>query len=156
MFLPVYYNAPFMEGSELDQMITRIKRLDQVTQRVKTEEMLSHSFLTADGLVQKTVFASGVEVIVNFSDKTYRFDGQGVAEGGGEPVEKGQAVFPKRQAKGKAIGPGCELVLLTERTKGTVPWPWVGLAASLLAAGTGAAALILRHQKKKKKSGGNS
>ncbi len=156
MFLPVYYNAPFMEGSELDQMITRIKRLDQVTQRVKTEEMLSHSFLTADGLVQKTVFASGVEVIVNFSDKTYRFDGQGVAEGGGEPVEKGQAVFPKRQAKGKAIGPGCELVLLTERTKGTVPWPWVGLAASLLAAGTGTAALILRHQKKKKKSGGNS
>ena len=71
-------------------------------------------------------------------------------------MEKGQAVFPKRQAKGKAIGPGCELVLLTVRTKGTVPWPWVGLAASLLAAGTGAAALILRHQKKKKTSGGNS
>ena len=42
-------------------------------------EMMSHEFLTDDREVQKTVFANGVQVIVNFSDKDFNYEGKNIS-----------------------------------------------------------------------------
>jgi hypothetical protein len=51
-----------------------------VARRLGYDEMVSHRFLTLDHAVQRTIWSSGVEVIVNFGDVLYRLkDGTEVA-----------------------------------------------------------------------------
>jgi len=52
---------------------------DEWHQRIGTDEMLNHRFLTDDRLVEQTVYASGASIIVNFSDEERRVEGVTVA-----------------------------------------------------------------------------
>lgn len=75
MFLPFYASDPLNTGL-IDGMISRIKKLNIVLDRVKNDKMENHSFLTDDGALQKTEFSSGVTVIANLSrDNEYEMEG---------------------------------------------------------------------------------
>ena len=157
MFLPYYQDNPFMEGGVLDQMIARIKRIDTVTNQVKLDKMVSHSFLSSDKMVQKTVFESGVEVIVNFSDKTYRYKkGKVLEETKNVPSttitdkKTSPVIYSQKQAENILIPPAKEIVVMTNEHSGGGYWKWivmgaVGVAAILCAE----VAIALRIKKKK-------
>ncbi|MEM1515357.1 MAG: glycoside hydrolase [Thermoproteota archaeon] len=46
-----------------------------VFRQVGYDEMISHEFLTSDRKVQRTVFSSGVQIIVNFGDLEFHYNG---------------------------------------------------------------------------------
>ena len=81
-YLPSFHSLD--EGGEMDFFISQMKRISVVTRRVALERMIDHQFLTADGLVQKTAFSDGTEVIVNFSDRPYTY-------------QNGQEIAPKKE-----------------------------------------------------------
>ncbi len=61
-------------------MLKRMRTLNQVTQEVPYQEMVSHEFLTEDGKVQRTRFSGGLMVTVNFSrENSYTIDGEVLA-----------------------------------------------------------------------------
>ena len=47
-------------------------------QKVAYDELLFHTFITADGKIQLSTFASGNGVVVNFSDTDYDYEGKTV------------------------------------------------------------------------------
>lgn len=53
--------------------------LAPVFEAVGWEEMTGHEFLTEDRLVQKSVFAGGASVIVNFGKEAVKVEGREVA-----------------------------------------------------------------------------
>ncbi len=55
------------------KFLRSIRATGWVFEKVGFEKMESHRFLTGDGLVQKTVFSNGMEIIVNFSDYDVRY-----------------------------------------------------------------------------------
>ena len=76
MFLPGFWDNAFETGL-IDEMIERIRKLNLVLDRVKTDRMEDHCFLTEDGRVQRTVFSSGVSVTANLDRHTpYEVDGE--------------------------------------------------------------------------------
>jgi len=62
------------------------RQIYPVLRQVGYEEMLSHRFLTADHTVQRTEFADGTRVTVNFGERPYE-DADGVVEPGGFRAE---------------------------------------------------------------------
>ena len=68
-------------------------------------EMLSHEFVSNDGMVQRTTFSSGMQVTVNFSkEKTYTVEGEEIeplgyrlhsGNTGGEPVSLPEKPVPQ-------------------------------------------------------------
>ena len=111
MFLPVAWENPFGKGSSIDRFIEQMKRISVVTKRVALEKMTNHQFLTADGLVQKTTFADGTEVIVNFSNKIYKYqNGKVTTVSSGK--DDGVTSVSKGKANGRLIFPNKELVIL--------------------------------------------
>jgi hypothetical protein len=158
MFLPYYIDFPFFEGGELDQMISRIKRIDNVTQKVKLDEMVSHSFLSDDGMVQKTVFASGVEVIVNFSDKTYTYDKGKVKVQNVNTVANSTSTstmtYTEKGANGKAVLPNTELVIVKDNqnaNKNLTGWI-IGVVLFVLAMVFGEIGLMVHIKKKREQA----
>lgn len=53
------------------KFVASYKNINPVLEKAGMEEMLTHSFLTADHLVQQTTFNGDVRVVVNFSDNDY-------------------------------------------------------------------------------------
>jgi len=45
-------------------------------QQIAYDELVSHRFVTADRIVQESVFSSGKKIVVNFGDSDYFFEGQ--------------------------------------------------------------------------------
>ena len=75
MFGP-FYSKTHLGSSYFKTMLERIKKLNTVLLEAGTEELVDHRFLTEDGKVQRTLFANGLQVTVNFSrDRTYTVDG---------------------------------------------------------------------------------
>ena len=75
-FLPGFWDNAFETGL-IDEMIERIRKLNLVLDRVKTDRMEDHCFLTEDGRAQRTVFSSGVSVTANLDRHTpYEVDGE--------------------------------------------------------------------------------
>lgn len=65
------------------QAAERAVEVARFHERVGVEEMMRHEFLTEDGAVQQTAFASGARVIVNFGAEPYCLgDGRTVPSGG--------------------------------------------------------------------------
>ena len=50
--------------------------LDKWIERIGLDEMISHRYLTDDSEVEETGWSSGVRLIVNFSDKSFEYEGQ--------------------------------------------------------------------------------
>lgn len=139
MFEPVYWDNLWVEGGTVDKYIEQMQRISTVTRRVALEKMTNHQFLTADGMVQKTTFSDGTEVVVNFSDKPYLYENGTVTiaqagEDDGITVVTGAA-----EANGRVIYPEKELVIIPVAT-GEVMWIWIVVIA---VAAVGVAALIL-------------
>lgn len=61
--------------------------VDEWHQRIGTDEMLDHRYLTDDGTVEQTTFTAG-RITVNFSDEPQTVAGQTIA-GGGYVIEEG-------------------------------------------------------------------
>ena len=79
MFLPGFWDNAFETGL-IDEMISRIRKLNLVLDRVKTDRMTDHCFLTEDGRVQRTFFSSGVVVTANLDrNRTYEVEGEPLA-----------------------------------------------------------------------------
>ena len=75
------YGVPPMYGFKLDYFEKNRERFaesykisEPVSRMTGRVEMTDHRILTADRTVQKTSFANGIEVIVNFGTKEYRCD----------------------------------------------------------------------------------
>ena len=75
------YGVPPMYGFKLDYFEKNRERFaesykisEPVSRMTGRVEMTDHRILTADRTVQKTSFANGIEVIVNFGTKDYRCD----------------------------------------------------------------------------------
>lgn len=47
-------------------------------QKIAYDELVSHSFVTSDGKIQRSEFSSGQSIVVNFSDSDYDYEGQTV------------------------------------------------------------------------------
>jgi hypothetical protein len=60
-----------LTGGALAENIERCKLLSDLQTRVAYSEMVSHEFLTADRSVQRTVFADGTAVTVDFARECY-------------------------------------------------------------------------------------
>ncbi len=60
-----------LEGEELTENIARCKVVSDLQRRVAHHEMVSHTFLTPDRSAQRTVYADGTAVTVNFADESY-------------------------------------------------------------------------------------
>ena len=124
-------------------MIDRIKTLNQVTEKVAYDEMLSHEFLSEDGMVQRTAFSSGLQVTVNFSkEKSYDVDG--------EPLEP-QAYRLTGTGAADTSGPAGAS---SHSTGGGSRGSWILYAVTagivvLIAAGT-VTAIVLKKRKKAK------
>ncbi len=58
--------------------IESYKKVCPWLQQVGYDEMLSHSFITADGKIQMSEFSSGNRVVVNFSENDYTYEGKAV------------------------------------------------------------------------------
>lgn len=99
MFLPSYTSS-YPGTSFFAAMLERINKLNSVFLRVATDEMTDHTFLTADGKVQKTVFSSGISVIVNFSeDNEYKNDGITVGPWNFAVLDKGGKLIEEKQSE---------------------------------------------------------
>ena len=125
----------------------------------KLDEMISHSFLSEDHMVQKTVFSSGVEVIVNFSDKTYEYRSGNVkaaessAGGESERVAVSGVSYTASKADGKLIPPRGELVIENGAPKSPLSGlgGWIlGAAVFVVLALAGQAALMLHLRRKRR------
>lgn len=57
------------------EMDLKSRYLDEWFAKVSTVEMLSHQFVTEDGSVEETVFATGDRIVVNFSDDVASVEG---------------------------------------------------------------------------------
>ncbi len=142
MFLPKYAKT-HVYSSYFDTMIDRIKTLNQVTEKVAYDEMLSHEFLSEDGMVQRTAFSSGLQVTVNFSkEKSYDVDG--------EPLEP-QAYRLTGTGAADTSGPAGAS---SHSTGGGSRGSWILYAVTagivvLIAAGT-VTAIVLKKRKKAK------
>ncbi|GHV27927.1 hypothetical protein FACS18948_6120 [Clostridia bacterium] len=60
-----------LTGDELVQNIERCKTLSTLQMRVAHHEMISHEFVTLDRSVQRTVFADGTSVTVDFGNEQH-------------------------------------------------------------------------------------
>lgn len=58
-----------------------IKMTAWVFGRVGYERMLKHEFLSPDGLIQQTTFSNKISIIVNFSNKAYRYGKHEISAG---------------------------------------------------------------------------
>ena len=47
-------------------------------QQVRTDELISHRFVTEDHKVQESEFSSGKKIVVNFDDEDFLFEGKTV------------------------------------------------------------------------------
>lgn len=69
---PMYmFSKEFLEKNR-DRFVESYQIAEPVSRLTGRVEMTDHLFLTEDRKVQKTVFANGVSVVVNFSDEDYR------------------------------------------------------------------------------------
>src|SRR5208337_2222868 len=76
---PMYMFDKERWNSQKERFVASYRAICPLVRKVGYDEMLSHEFLTPDHTVQRTVFASGVQVTVNFGEKPYRLsDGQEV------------------------------------------------------------------------------
>lgn len=80
---PMFVFDKYMWNTEQARFVQSYKNVCPLARRLGYDEMLSHSFLTADHTVQMTRWKSGVEIVVNFGDKPYH-------------LANGQIVAPKR------------------------------------------------------------
>ncbi|GCE13644.1 DUF5696 domain-containing protein [Tengunoibacter tsumagoiensis] len=64
------------QGNERLSEIADMSHVDQWLERIGTQEMLSHRYVSADGEVEETTFASGDSIIVNFSDYDREIEGE--------------------------------------------------------------------------------
>lgn len=84
LFNVLYGTAPLwnMDRSCWDDFkktfILSYKNVCPWLQKVAYDELLSHTFITADGKIQLSTFASGNSVVVNFSDTDYDYEGKTV------------------------------------------------------------------------------
>ncbi|MGQ9730217.1 MAG: glycoside hydrolase [Candidatus Zipacnadales bacterium] len=80
--VPLYWvNRPYSfdwRKPELrERLLESYRNTCKLHEQIAFEEMLSHEFVTEDHAVQKTVFADGTEVWVNFGDKTWTLERDG-------------------------------------------------------------------------------
>lgn len=72
--------GPFILNDTVDPFIERYQRTYKEVcgwhEQVGFEEMTNHEFLTEDRKVQRTTFANGKSVVVNFGDKAVEVDGE--------------------------------------------------------------------------------
>lgn len=59
--------------------IARLQHVNDWHQRTGADEMLSHRYLSEDGQVEETTFASGVSIVVNFAAETRNVEGMELA-----------------------------------------------------------------------------
>jgi hypothetical protein len=65
-----YFN-PECGEQELEQHLEQVKTAGALHEKIGMAEMLRHEFLSGDKLVQKTTFADGTTVVVDFARETY-------------------------------------------------------------------------------------
>jgi hypothetical protein len=74
--MPIYVLSYEYIEQQGERFLESYSKINLVRQQIASSEMLTHKFLTKDKLLQKTVFANGISVIVNFSkDNRYLSDG---------------------------------------------------------------------------------
>ncbi len=62
------------EDKKLDEEIARYRIVAALQERVAKQEMVRHEFLDGDWMRQRTTFADGTTVTVNFHDNSYSIE----------------------------------------------------------------------------------
>jgi hypothetical protein len=84
LFNILYGSAPLWSidrerwESYKNTFIESYKNICPWLQQIGYDEMVSHRFVTADHLVQETVFSSGKRAVVNFGNNEYVFEGKSI------------------------------------------------------------------------------
>ncbi|MBQ8081257.1 MAG: hypothetical protein IJ240_05085, partial [Clostridia bacterium] len=68
------YMSETAEGAELDENIAQWKTIRDLQRHVAKEKMVGHEFLNEDRTRQRTAFADGTRVTVDFAAGTYRIE----------------------------------------------------------------------------------
>ena len=75
---PMYlFKGEFLDENR-ERFVESYKIAEPVSRLTGRVEMTDHQILTEDRKVQKTVFANGISVVVNFSDRDYRYEEENV------------------------------------------------------------------------------
>ena len=68
---PMYLFTPEVFERQKDRLAASVKRAASTARATKDALLVEFRWLTADRLVQESVFSNGYRVIANFSDKPY-------------------------------------------------------------------------------------
>lgn len=75
---PMYlFKGEFLDENR-ERFVESYKIAEPVSRMTGRVEMTDHQILTKDRKVQKTVFANGISVVVNFGDADYKYEKEGV------------------------------------------------------------------------------
>jgi hypothetical protein len=72
-YLPHFFIAPDWDQEELFQSLGHV---DKWHERVGLAEMTDHQFLDEEYMVEKTTFSTGNQIICNFSDQPFTYEGK--------------------------------------------------------------------------------